>query len=84
MKHDIVIHPYVSEKVMMEMEKENRIAFVVRRTATKKEIKEAVEKLFNVKVECVNTNITKQGKIGIIKLKKEYSASEIGARIGLF
>ena len=40
----------------------NQVVFNVRRTATKPEIKSAVEQLFNVKVKAVNT-LNRKGKI---------------------
>ncbi|MHA1627280.1 MAG: 50S ribosomal protein L23, partial [Candidatus Asgardarchaeia archaeon] len=48
-------------------------------------IKWAVEKLYNVKVEKVNTLITPDGrKKAYVKLSKEYSAIDLGTRLGLF
>ena len=66
------------------MERLNRLEFVVRRRATKREIKHAFEELYNVKVDKVNTRICKDGKHAIIKLSEKYSAEEIGTRIGIF
>ncbi len=62
----------------------NRLEFVVRRNATKPQIKEAFEKQFDVKVAHVYTFNREDGKHAIIKLKPEYSAEEIGMRIGVF
>ncbi len=80
----IVIHPYVTEKTMDEMEKQNRLEFVVDRFATKRDVKRSVEKLFDVKVAKVTTKITKHGKIAMIRFTKDYSAEEIGSRTGVF
>jgi len=82
--YDVVIHPYVTEKTMMLMDNENKLEFIVDRRATKADVKWAVEQIFNVKVEKVNTKITKRGKHAIVKLAEGYSASEIGMRIGVF
>ena len=51
----IIIKPVVSEKMTKIGEKHNRVAFRVRRDANKIEIKKAVEALYNVTVESVNT-----------------------------
>ena len=51
----IIIKPVVSEKITKIGEKHNRVAFRVRRDANKIEIKKAVEALYNVTVESVNT-----------------------------
>lgn len=82
--YEIILYPYVTEKTMEAMEKKNALEFVVARKANKKQIKEAVEKAFNVKVKSVNTKITKRGKHAIVTLAPEYSAEEIGMRIGIF
>ncbi|MBD1576377.1 MULTISPECIES: 50S ribosomal protein L23 [Vibrio] len=51
--------PHVSEKATMTAEKANTIVFKVAINATKKEIKAAVEKLFEVEVKSVNTLVLK-------------------------
>jgi len=51
--------PHISEKATMTAEKANTIVFKVAKDATKKEIKAAVEKLFEVEVKTVNTLILK-------------------------
>ncbi len=80
----VIIKPYVTEKTLLLIEKENKLTFIIRRDATKTQVKNAVERLFNVEVEQVNTYITKYGKKAIVKLKKEYSAEEVGMRLGIF
>jgi len=82
--YKIILHPFVTEKTMNHMEMGNRLEFIVRREATKPEIKAAFEKLYDVKVESVNTRIASDGKHAIIKMKKGYSAEDIGMRIGVF
>ena len=82
--YDIVFHPFVTEKTMNFMDKNNALEFVVKRDADKKQIKEAVEKLFEVKVKVVKTRITKNGKHAIVKFMPEFKAEDIGMRIGIF
>ncbi|PKK85948.1 MAG: 50S ribosomal protein L23 [Thermoplasmata archaeon HGW-Thermoplasmata-1] len=82
--HDIIFHPFVTEKTMMLMDKNNSLEFIVRRTASKTQIKRAVEELFEAEVETVNTRITKEGKRAIVKFAEGFSAEEIGMRIGVF
>jgi large subunit ribosomal protein L23 len=52
---EILIKPLVTEKMTAQSERFNRYGFVVDRKATKPEIKKAVEELYNVSVENVNT-----------------------------
>lgn len=79
----ILLEPVVTEKTLKMIELENKIVFVVERRATKEQIKKEVENLFNVKVEKVNTHITKNKKIAFIKLKKETPAVEIATKLGI-
>lgn len=82
--YNIINHPYLTEKTMMHVERNNSLEFVVRTNATKKQIKKAVEQLFDVKVEKITTRIDKIGKRALVKLSSDYEAEEIGMRIGLF
>jgi len=56
--YDTIVRPLVTEKATMGNE-HGQVSFVVAITATKPEIKAAVEMLFNVKVTAVNTSILK-------------------------
>ncbi len=58
--YDVILSPVVTEKATAASEK-NKVVFKVRLDATKTEIKNAVEKLFEVKVTGVNT-LTRKGK----------------------
>src|SRR5688572_9360510 len=63
--YDILVAPVITEKATAASE-QNKVVFKVARTATKPQIKEAVEKLFDVKVKSVNTLIRK-GKLKVFK-----------------
>ncbi len=82
---DIILHPWLREKSdeFRVNPKENKLDFVVNRRATKHDIKWAVEHLYKVKVEKVNTRIMKEGKHALVKLAKGYSADELGMNIGI-
>ena len=53
--HQIIKRPLITEKSTRLKEAENQIAFVVDSQANKVQIRQAVEKLFKVKVEAVRT-----------------------------
>jgi large subunit ribosomal protein L23 len=53
----ILIKPIISEKSEMLTEKVNQYSFVVDKKSTKKQIKAAVEDMYEVKVDSVNTLI---------------------------
>jgi len=63
--YDIILSPAITEKATIASE-HNQVVFKVARGATKPQIKEAVEKLFDVKVKSVNTHVRK-GKIKAFK-----------------
>ena len=52
---DILIKPIVTEKMTAQGDDMNRYGFVVDKNANKLQIKQAVEKTYNVSVESVNT-----------------------------
>jgi len=56
--YDIVLSPVITEKATMASE-HNKVVFKVAGKATKPQIKEAVDKLFDVKVKSVNTLVRK-------------------------
>mgnify|MGYP000986022006 CR=1 FL=1 len=61
LKHyDTILAPVITEKATL-LSEQNKVVFRVPLTATKKDIKEAVETLFNVKVGAVNT-VVRKGK----------------------
>ena len=59
--YDVLRSPVITEKATMASEY-NQVMFNVARSATKPQIKEAVEKLFTVKVKAVNT-LNRKGKV---------------------
>jgi large subunit ribosomal protein L23 len=56
--YDVIVAPVITEKATI-LSEENKVVFKVAMTATKPQIKMAVEKLFDVKVLAVNTLIRK-------------------------
>ena len=63
--YDIIIAPVITEKATTASE-HNQVVFKVARHATKPQIKEAVEKLFDVKVKAVNT-LNRPGKMKVFR-----------------
>ncbi len=59
--YDIIRNPAITEKATM-MSEHNQVMFDVARSASKPQIKEAVETLFGVKVKAVNT-LVRKGKM---------------------
>ena len=63
--YDVLISPVITEKATMASE-HNKVVFKVASKATKPQIKEAVEKLFDVKVKSVNT-LVRKGKTKVFR-----------------
>jgi len=63
--YDIILSPIITEKATIASE-HNKVTFRVAPNATKPQIKEAVEKLFDVKVKNVNT-LTRKGKVRMFR-----------------
>ncbi len=89
--YNVLVRPLLSEKSNRARENENKYSFTIRPDATKADVKSAVEKMFDVKVECVKTMVTR----GKIKRRgnTEYKAPNVkkavvtlaeGAKIPLF
>ena len=63
--YDVIVAPVITEKATM-LSEHNKVVFKVARTATKPQIKAAIEKLFDVKVKSVNTIVT-EGKVKVFR-----------------
>ena len=59
--YDVIVSPVITEKSTFASEN-NQVVFNVARTATKTDIKAAIEALFGVKVTAVNT-LVRKGKV---------------------
>ena len=92
--YKIILMPWITEKSLEArrvanedigyVQNNNRLEFVVRREASKADIKAAVESLFDVRVAKVNTRVTKDGKHASVKLADDYDAEETALKLGAF
>lgn len=77
--YDVILSPVITEKAT-EIQELNQVTFRVAITATKPQIKSAVEELFGVKVTKVNT-LRQQGKIkrfrGVLGKRAEYKKAMV-------
>ncbi|AJF61393.1 50S ribosomal protein L23P [archaeon GW2011_AR15] len=80
----IIKYPLATEKTIRLMESDNSLIFIVERSATKKQVKEAVESLYKVKVARVNTTIDPKGrKKAYVKLSDETPAIDLATQLGI-
>jgi len=89
--HDVLKRPVVTEKGITKKEQERTLCFEVAAAANKIQVKQAVEKLFNVKVEEVRTanfegKIRRRGRFAGYKSdwKKAYVKLEPGQKVPEF
>ena len=82
--YTIIKNPITTEKAVRLMESQNKLTFIAYPYATKQDIKEAVEKIFKVKIVSVNTLITPKGvKKAYITLSPETPALDVATQLGL-
>jgi large subunit ribosomal protein L23 len=95
MSKQILIKPIITEKTTQLADKRSTYAFVVNKDANKIEIRAAVEKMFNVSVDRVNTAVmpgkpkSRSGKSAVVRgatssYKKAYVTLTPGETIDLF
>jgi len=77
-------HPISTEKAIRMMEAENKLVFLVDRSATKKQIAEQFEHYFSIKPTKVNTMIRSDNKKrAIITLPADKPAIDVATNLGL-
>ena len=52
--HKVILYPVMTESASLMVEKENKLVFIINLKARKKDVKRAIEELYDVKVEKIN------------------------------
>lgn len=74
----------MTEKSIQNIEKENKLVFIVNRKATKKQISDAVRSAFNTATASVRTSIDQKGrKKAFVRFAKAGEAGDIAVRLGI-
>ncbi len=82
--YTILKYPLMGEKATTMRERENKLTFIVEKSATRTDIKKAVEQLYDVTVESVNTMHTTEGhKKAHVKLSDKDNAEEVASNFGV-
>ena len=80
----IILYPSLAEKSVAMIDKENKMVFFVDTRATRQEVKEAIEKMFKVKVDKVNIlKDSKNRKKAFVKINKQFKAEDIATTMGI-
>lgn len=81
----VIKHPLITEDAVSLIETENKLTFIVDLRAKKRDIIRAVESLYEVEVEKINTVITPNGtKKAYVKLTPDFKASDLAVKLGVF
>jgi large subunit ribosomal protein L23 len=75
--------PYVTEKTFNQIERENKLAFIVAEKATKKQIINAILILYEADIAEVNTTRTIRGKKAFVKFKAPDGARDLATKLAL-
>ena len=79
-----ICYPVMTEVTSRILETENKLVFIVSKKATKGDIKRAVEELYDVDVQSVNSTITPDGeKKAFVRLTPEFKASDLAIKLGI-
>lgn len=79
----IVLRPYLTERTFEQIERDNKLCFIVLDSASKSQIADAVEALYEVRVGTVNTSRSTKGKKAFVRLTEESSAAALATKLGL-
>jgi large subunit ribosomal protein L23 len=79
----IILKPYITEKTFAMVENESKICFIVKRDASKPQIAEAVNILYNQKATTVNTARTIYGKKAFVQFETTAKARDLATKIGM-
>jgi len=78
----VLLYALTSEKAVSGIERENKLTFIVTLDATKKQIREEIEKNYGGKVKAVNTLIMPSGrKKAFVAFVKAGTAAELAAKL---
>lgn len=82
--YKIIRYPVMTEVTSRILESENKLVFMVSKKATKRDIKRAVEELYEVDVAAVNSTITPEGeKKAFVKLTPDFNAADVAIKLGI-
>lgn len=81
--NQIILKPYITEKTFAMVETESKICFIVNRSASKPDIAEAINTLYEQKAISVNTARTIYGKKAFVQFENTEKARDLATRIGM-
>ena len=83
-QYEVVLYPLITEKAINMIEADNTLSFIVNPKAGKVDVRSAVEKNYDVKVDSVRLlNDRKGRKKAIVKINKKFKAEELATKLGV-
>jgi large subunit ribosomal protein L23Ae len=83
-KYKILKFPLTTESAMKKIEDHNTLVFIVNLQANKRQIKHAVQEMYQIQTAKVNTLIRPDGtKKAYVKLAPDYDALDVANKIGI-
>ncbi len=80
----VIKYPVSTEKAVRLMESDNKLTFIVNLKATKRDIKDALKKGFNIDIIVARTFITPEGKKkAYVTLPKDKPAIDVATQLGI-
>ena len=79
----IIIRPYNTEKTFAMIETEQKLCFLVEKSANKNDIVSAIETLYKEKAIKVNTSRTVYGKKAFVKFQTTEQARDLATKVGM-
>ncbi len=79
----VILKPYITERTFAQVETESKICFIVDRSASKPQIIEAIEALYNARAVGVNTARTIYGKKAFVQFADTEKARDLATKIGM-
>lgn len=81
---DVINNPHMTEQAMDKVDRDNKLVLMVDIESDKGQIKDAVEELFEVDVQKVNTTVTPQAsKKAYVSLSDTDDAMDVAAQLGM-
>ena len=83
-KYRVIKYPLTTESAMKKIEDNNTLVFIVDARSTKKQIKDAVKRMYDIQTEKINTLIRPDGaKKAYVRLTADYDALDVANKIGI-
>ena len=83
-KYRILKFPLTTESAMKKIEDNNTLVFIVDKKANKRQIKDAVQKMYEIQCQKINTLIRPDGqKKAYVRLTSDFDALDVANRVGI-